>query len=401
MLSKAMAALVCLLVVLTTSCTASTPDHLPISTPPSTPAPAITATTEATLTPPTATLPPTPVPPGILGPDDVGQVKLLHQYWLPVATAADVDPYEMDVSAIAFNSATRLLAVGGCSKPLEADLRSGNVYCNGEGSENPEGVPFLLILNADTASVVGIVPENKAGTTIADLAFTSDGSRLIYAVQPGRFAVWDISSQEVVSTLWQGDTSAPKIALSPDGKWIALKTVDQAEILDSTSGEVAAELPSYFRPQFSPDGGRVAVYSDNSFIIYDTSTWQELMRFGLPCDCVYALSPDLSLLATSERSPAESPPVLIWDTSTGDQLQSLEETQGSTAFLAFTPNGRMLWRVTARGDVMAWDTSSWLFLAKHIGGITPIFNLSSFQFTEDGRNYLMLSDLHLGLYGLP
>jgi hypothetical protein len=48
---------------------------------------------------------------------------------------------------------------------------------------------------------------------------------------------------------------------------------------------------------------------------------------------------------------------------------------------------------------MAWDTSEWNFLAENIGGITPIFNLHGFQFVGDGRHYLLLSDLLLGLYG--
>jgi hypothetical protein len=145
------------------------------------------------------------------------------------------------------------------------------------------------------------------------------------------------------------------------------------------------------------------VYSDREFIIYETGTWMELMRFGLPCDCVYALSPDLSLFATSERglSETESTPVLIWDTSTGEQIQSLQEGMGFTAFLLFTPDGRMLWRAGERGDLIAWDTSDWQLVAENIGGITPIFNLRGFQFVEDGRHYLLFSDLHIGFYGLP
>ena len=60
----------------------------------------------------------------------------------------------------------------------------------------------------------------------------------------------------------------------------------------------------------------------------------------------------------------------------------------------------MLWRARERGDLMVWETSNWQLLAEQIGGITPIFNLYGFQFVDNGRYYLLFSDLHLSLYGL-
>jgi hypothetical protein len=115
---------------------------------------------------------------------------------------------------------------------------------------------------------------------------------------------------------------------------------------------------------------------------------------------VYAFSPDFSLFAASESPPSESAPIVIWDVSTGEQIQSLEGREGFTAFLLFAPDGNMLWRATDRGNLTAWGTRDWQLLAEQIGGITPIFNLHGFQFVDDGRYYLLFSDLHLGLYGL-
>ncbi|RPI92281.1 MAG: hypothetical protein EHM40_13490 [Chloroflexi bacterium] len=397
---RVLAGFVCLLVVLSTSCT-SQMTQLPVTTP-QPPAETATPTTTPVVAPSaTVTVEATPVPTDVISPGNLEQVELLHQYWLAVATAAGVDPYEMDISAAAASPDGRLIAVGGCSKPLEADLRSGNIYCNGADPESPDGVPFLIILDANTESVVGTIPENEAKTTIADLAFTPDGEKLVYAVQPNKIAVWDIASGRLESTLWEGETSAPSITISPDGRWIALKTTDQVNIWDTASEELVAEIPGYFRPQFSLDSQRVLVYHDQQFVVYETGTWTEVLRFGIPCDCVYAVSSDLSQLATAERAPAESAPILIWDTSTGAQIESLEAGEGFTAFLAFSPDGSMLWRASNRGDLTAWDTGEWNFLAENIGGITPIFNLQGFQFVGNSRHYLLLSDLLLGLYGVP
>ena len=389
---------ICFLLVLSSAC-APEKQRLPVTTPRSTPEPPVTSTLIASS--PTATLPPTPIPADAIRPENLKQVRLLHQYWLAVTTEASVDPYEMDISAVALSPDGAFLAVGGCSKALEADLRSGNIFCNGQDSSSSGGVPFLLILDASTEEATAIIPENEAETAIADLAFTPDGQKLIYAVHPGKFVVWDMNAGEVESVLWEGETSAPDIAVSPDGRWLALKPTDQVLIWDTASEEFVAEIPAYFRPQFSADSSRIAVYRDGEFIVYETGTWNELLRFGLPCDCVYALSPNLTLLATSERTPVESIFITIWDTSTGAQVQTLQASRGVTAFLAFSPDGHILWRADQRGELVAWNPSERTFLAETIGGITPIFNLQGFELTSDGRYYLLYSDLLLGLYGLP
>jgi WD40 repeat protein len=94
-------------------------------------------------------------------------------------------------------------------------------------------------------------------------------------------------------------------------------------------------------------------------------------------------------------------PILIWDTSTGEQIQSLKGGRGFTSFLSFTPNGKMLWRAGDRGDLSAWATDDWRLLAENIGTFLPITNLHGFRFVDDGRYYLLFSDQHLGLYGAP
>lgn len=403
LLSKKLAGLVCFLIILPSACTSSTPEQLPIVTPRFTlEAPTPTITSTAVVPTETTTPRPTTIPRNAIGPANLDQVQLLKEYWLIVANAAGVDPYEMDLSAITAGPQGRYLAVGGCSKPLEADLRSGNTYCNGENAQqSTEALPFLLILDTNTETEIGIVPELEPGTTIADLAFTPDGEKLIYAVHPGKFAIWDVGSRQVESVLWEGETSMPRIAVSPDGKWIALKTADQVRVWDTALGETVAEIPGYFRPQFSADSSRMLIYRDGELIFYETGTWTELLRFDIPCDCIYAFSPDFSLFALSERGPLENAPIVIWDISSGDQLQSLDRNEGGTAFLLFSPDGKMLWRAGERGDLTAWGTSDWQLLGAHIGGFMPIFNLRSFQFVDDGRHYFLISDMHFGLYGLP
>lgn len=400
MRSRGMSGFICSLIMMIFQACGSVTAEPGTATPPS--APETVTATPATAAPSATPLPTaTPLPQDAIGPDAVEQVRLLHEYWLAVATAAGVDPFEMDISSIAVSADGSLLAVGGCSKPLQADLRSGNVYCRDDEPEREAAIPFLLILDAGTESVIASIPENQVGTTIADLAFTHDGSKLIYAVHSGKFVMWDLLSGKVEAVLWVGDTSAPRIAVSPDGRWIALKTTDQARIWDTVHGDFAADIPGYFRPQFSADSSRVSVYHDTNFMIYDTVAWKAVTRFKLPCNCAYAFSPDLSLLATSDRAASENAATLIWHLTSSRQVNSLQAGRGYTAFLSFSPDGKLLWRAGDVGDLVAWDTSTWGLLGDNIAGATPRFNVRGFQFTDDGRHFVILSHMHIGLYGLP
>lgn len=124
------------------------------------------------------------------------------------------------------------------------------------------------------------------------------------------------------------------------------------------------------------------------------------LPFGDPY-LILCLPDNFSLLVTSDRTSAQNAPILVWDTSTGKQVKSPQARRGFTTFLAFTPDGQMLWGAGEHGDLTAWDTHGWNLLAENIGGVTPVFNLHGFRFAGDGRHYLFFSDLLIGLYGLP
>src|ERR1044071_9484299 len=91
---------VCLFVAFSASCASQNNQDLPITTPQAPPETA-TATLTVVQPSPTVTLSPTAVPSDAIGSDNLKQVMLLHQYWLAVANAAGVDPYQMSISAVA------------------------------------------------------------------------------------------------------------------------------------------------------------------------------------------------------------------------------------------------------------------------------------------------------------
>src|SRR5574338_1081050 len=117
MLSRTLAGVICLSLILASSCTWQDGNLHPATPMPTLHLPIATATTTMGAPTPTetATMQLTPLPSDGISVENLSDVKLLHQYWLVVANAAGVDPYEMDISAVAASPDGNLIAVGGCS----------------------------------------------------------------------------------------------------------------------------------------------------------------------------------------------------------------------------------------------------------------------------------------------
>lgn len=412
-----------------------------LSTPPTegpatetpTPAPTDTVPPEpptATLTPapmsspsstPTSTPSPTAVPVTGLAPGELDQLIELHEYSPAIVQAAGLgsDAGFPSLSAVDYSPDGRFLAVGGCTSSLHGG-DSGRGYCGSadDPSDDSSARTYLVILDANTEDLVAVLPETEADTTITDVAFTHAGDRLFYTLHhsksDSRLFVWEMSAQEAEPYQWAGP-GYPSIDISPDDRWLALDnlllddTTGRVSVWDLTSGQLARELPAgYYRPQFSSDGTKLAVAPYQQSVVYDTGTWEEVAFIELPCArCYFALSPDLSLLATSDADQVGAP-VIISDIATGQQVQSLPAGDVPTSMLVFTPDGSMFWNIMEDAQTVVWDADTWEsfgsmdFLGSAVfllGGSG--YTLVDIQFAADGQSFLALTWFHTFLVGLP
>jgi WD40 repeat protein len=343
---------------------------------------------------------------------DLDRLIQLHEYSSAIAQVPGV-PTDFDwlfTSALAYSPDGRFLAVGGCTEFLGGEV-GRPAHC-GTLSESTDRT-FLIVLDANTKDLVATLPETEPGTTITDLAFTHDGGRLFYALHhqesDSELFVWDVNSQRAEPYHWAG-RGDPRIDVSPDGRWLALDNFTQdhstgkVSIIDLTRGELARELPGgFWYPQFSRDSTKLAVFPLGQTAVYETGSWKAVGSMDLPCDegCYLALSPDLSLLATSEVGQAAAP-VLVSDIAAGQQVQSLPAGDESTRRLVFTPDGSMLWNITEDSQVAVWDAETWQSLgSKGFLYELGIFDVREVKFADDGRTLLVADFLFISLLGLP
>ncbi len=195
------------------------------------------------------------------------------------------------------------------------------------------------------------------------LAFSPDGARLTSASWDVVRKVWDVTGGTLISAL-NAPCWASRTAFSPDGRHVFTtcglvptgSEADGGELAvayewDAATGEVVrvfpgAELDAYGLA-LSPDGRRLAIgYSDGVVTIWDVVTGEKQrdlighagIAFGM------AFNADGTRLATSAFDQLAK----VWDVESGQELATLYGNGSNVLSVAFGADGRQV--VTSGGD---------------------------------------------------
>ena len=286
-------------------------------------------------------------------------------------------------------------------------------------SLSPDGTRFLTVTSSftrvwDAATGEPVGPEIGVGDVHAAV-FTPDGKGVVAAGAKESAGLWDLAAGKRVRAL--PDEGTGPVAVSPDGKWAALGSPDDAErgdgdtVLQSiapepremaepasrcgTEAEEEAEEPATREAgrlhgpggacvSFSADGKAILTAGDEEVRVWDVATLKPLtppLRHGRKVVAA-ALSPDRKRVATAGGVEAK-----LWDGATGKLLASLPHEELAVWSVAFSPDGSRL--VTGGGDGAArvWDAGSGKPLAvlKHPGVVAFV------AYSPDGRTVLTVS----------
>jgi WD40 repeat protein/DNA-binding SARP family transcriptional activator len=190
---------------------------------------------------------------------------------------------------------------------------------------------------------------------IHGLAVSSDG-RTLYNVAPdARMRIWDLAGDRRLDTRFDAgpplvieDDQSPKgVALSPDGRTVAITQLDgSVNLVDARTLETRASVRSPSRPalgvDFSPDGRLLAVTGEGARVtLWDARTLApagELKGLrGYSQEVVF--SPDGELVAAGGDHDGRQR-VLVWDVRARRPTGAEFGIYGAS--LAFSPDGRLL-----------------------------------------------------------
>jgi WD40 repeat protein len=111
------------------------------------------------------------------------------------------------------------------------------------------------------------------------VAFNSDGSVLVSANSAGQIQIWQQVNGTFEATQILKKQQPYSIALNAQGNLLAVATVNNVYIIDTTSGEEVSRIPHkgiVYNVSFSPDGITLATASLKTVQFWDVSTLQKL-----------------------------------------------------------------------------------------------------------------------------
>jgi WD40 repeat protein len=274
----------------------------------------------------------------------------------------------------------------------------GQVYCvRLPGGSAPPGVthqkvPWLADLTANKLRHSFPVP----GEFLRSYTISADG-KLLAAAGPSQLRVWEVATgKEVLATAWRKVDPkelaegtyhpAPTVALSPDGRLLAVRGYDDRQnqgtlersswlaLCELSSGKERRRLggrvlpdgyTSYGNstlPQFIDNGGRLvfgpdartaALASADTIRLVDLRTGDEIRRFGGPQvdGDTAAFSVNGNFLAARVKDGS----VLLWDSETGTIVGRLAAPGTQVTCFAFAPDGGTLATGGADGLILLWD----------------------------------------------
>ena len=210
---------------------------------------------------------------------------------------------------------------------------------------------------------------------------SKDGHTLLSGDDHHRTCVWNLASQH-----HQAIIGPTLLALTPDGKTVALGHQEVLYVLNLADHRVTASFPLKEWPRcaaFSPGGDKVAVgLGEGSVHLFDLTTQRELplewaVRNRAPVARV-AFSPDGRTLASGYADGM----IELWSLDTDRMRLTLNGHTGWIGGLAFAPDGKTLVSASEDTSIRLWDTASGTHL--HTWHLART-SLKSVAIASDGR----------------
>jgi WD40 repeat protein len=230
------------------------------------------------------------------------------------------------------------------------------------------------------------------------LTFTPDGRYLVTAGDDKVVRVWDWHTGQTVRIIrgqagYGRDGAIGAIAISPDGKWLAVggafkaagDTVTHIRIYDFATGELKALLKGHkakvIALSFSPNSSLLISGSfDNTAIIWDVETAQMLHRLEGHDAEIYnvAFAPDGATAVTGSYDKT----LRLWGVADGNQIAVLAGHESRIRALAINPKDGTIASASGDGEIRLWDGATGAFL-RRLGKIVP--SLRGMAFDPSGE----------------
>jgi len=246
--------------------------------------------------------------------------------------------------------------------------QNGKLLASGGSDTN------VFLWNVEAATSLQL-PVSLGTNSVTSLAFSPDSEVLACANSDNTISLWDVKTGKEITPALQGyNGSVFSLVFSSDGKVLVSAGSDQLIYLwDLSKHELLTTLPHKHTGiirslAFSPKDKMLASGSEDKTVILwdiaeclkdmDKAKCQTLTTIPLTGHVrevfSVAFSPNGELLASGGNDRT----IILWNATTHQQMQVLNENQSTIYSLAFNPDGKILATGNFDGTIKLWDVSS-------------------------------------------
>jgi WD40 repeat protein len=198
-------------------------------------------------------------------------------------------------------------------------------------------------------------------TFVCALRFSPDSKHLVTGADDRKARLWDVATGKELRSFSGAEEIIWCIAISPDGKLLAVGERGAVRIWDLITGQLVRRLGS--EKQYGPGATSLAFSPNGQFLItggnggvgfWETASGKRILqlqerKMGGVFDS--AFSPDGRTLATSSWDGQ----VRLWELATGQVRCSFKGHTDRLFRVAFAPDGREVASGGVEGSVLVWD----------------------------------------------
>jgi WD40 repeat protein len=301
------------------------------------------------------------------------EVRQLGGQEIQNANGFIVRAYGYAVSNLAFSTDGKHLAAGTTGNTVRQwEVGSGKELAQSAGHHGPV---VTLGVSADGKTVITRAGDNTVHVwdvasgkelrryglpeNVMHVFLSADAKTMVLGDYQGTIRTWDAMAGKEIKEWKIGQNQNPafggfvglaSLAISPDGKAVAVRTYDQSiRLYDSASGR---ELKTMAEVPVANPNGAIAV---------------AFVNYGAPGPMVF--SPDGTTLASlsnggqqfigrGKAMAAMNSYVQLWDVATAKPLRKIDPEKRGIACLAFAPDGRALASGNYDGTISLWEVAS-------------------------------------------
>ncbi len=243
--------------------------------------------------------------------------------------------------------------------PREADVSKPKVRTDALGDPLPDGAIRRL-------GTLRFRHSGNGGGSICNLLLTRDGKTLVSNDYYGSrtVCVWEMATGKLLHQ-FPGTYEWRNIALSPDGKLVAIGQEKAVFLWDLASGKEVRRLahPNATGSAFSPDGKILAVGGYGPIQLWEIASGKSTAKLPLDSTSVteLAFTPDGKTLIAGPRFGSK---IGLWDVASGKKRQELDAKGGDIFSFALSPDGTILATGNRQGGIPLWDVKTGKLIQK-------------------------------------